>query len=67
MVVDTCVLQPLIASSGEIASALQVLQKGLVVRVCWCTVRVEPWVFPCAKNYPKLCSTGIFYQTFFKG
>jgi hypothetical protein len=56
LVVDTCVLQPPIATSSETASASQVLLKGPVVRVCWCTVRVEPWVFPCAnkRTSPKL-------------
>jgi hypothetical protein len=48
LVVDTCVLQPPIATSGETASASQVLPKGPVVRACWCTVRAEPWVCPCA-------------------
>ena len=46
LVVDTCALQPPIATSGETASALQVLLKGPVVRACWCIVRFEPWVFP---------------------
>jgi hypothetical protein len=48
LVVDTCVLQPPIATLGETASASQVLLKGPVVRACWCIVRVEPWVYPCA-------------------
>jgi hypothetical protein len=52
LVVDTCVLQPPIATSGETASAPQVLPKGPVVRACWCIVRVEPWVCPCA-NKPR--------------
>jgi hypothetical protein len=51
LVVDTCVLQPPIATSGETASASQVLPKGPVVRACWCIVRVEPWVCPCAKSW----------------
>jgi hypothetical protein len=50
LVVDTCVLQPPIATSGETASASQVFSKGLVVRVFWCDVRVEQWVCPCATN-----------------
>jgi hypothetical protein len=44
LVVDTYVMQPPITTSGETASALQVLPKGLVVRDCWCAIRVEPWV-----------------------
>jgi hypothetical protein len=48
---DTCVLQPPIATSGEIASASQVFPKGPVVRACWCAVRVEPWVCPCANKW----------------
>ena len=51
LVVDTCVLQPPIATSGETASASQVLPKGPVVRACWCTIRDEPWVFPCANKW----------------
>jgi hypothetical protein len=35
LVVDTCVLQPPIATSGETASSFQVLPKGPVVRFCW--------------------------------
>jgi hypothetical protein len=35
LVVDTCVLQPPIATLGETASTLQVLPKGPVVRACW--------------------------------
>jgi hypothetical protein len=50
LVVDTCVLQPPIATSGETASASQVLPKGPVVRACWCTVRAEPRVFPVPTN-----------------
>jgi hypothetical protein len=42
LVVDTCVLQPPIDTSGEIASASQVLPKGPVVSASWCTIRVEP-------------------------
>jgi hypothetical protein len=34
LVVDTCVLQPPISTSGETASASQVLPKGPVIRVC---------------------------------
>jgi hypothetical protein len=51
LVVDTCVLQPPIATLGETASASQVLLKGPVVRACWCIVRDEPWVFPCANKW----------------
>jgi hypothetical protein len=51
LVVDTCVLQPPIVTSGETASASQVLPKGPVVRACWCVVRVEPWVYPCANKW----------------
>jgi hypothetical protein len=51
LVVDTCVLQPLIATLGETASASQVFLKGPVVRACWCIVRVEPWVYPCANTF----------------
>jgi len=42
LVVDTCVLQPTIATSGETSSSSQVFPKGPVVRVCWCAIRVEP-------------------------
>jgi hypothetical protein len=56
VVVDTCVLQPPITTSGEIASAPQVLPKGPVVRALWCVVRVEPWVFPYAKFDDKVDS-----------
>ena len=51
LVVDTCVLQPLIASSGEIASASQVLPKGPVVRACWSTVRTKPRVSTCSNKW----------------
>jgi hypothetical protein len=51
LVVDTCVLQPPIATLGETASASQILLKGPVVRACWCIVRVEPWVCPCANKW----------------
>jgi hypothetical protein len=51
LVVDTYVLQPLIATSGETTSTSQGLLKGPVVRVCWCTARVEPWVWPCANKW----------------
>jgi hypothetical protein len=51
LVVDTCVLQPPIATSGETTSASQVLPKGPVVRACWCIVRVEPWVLTCANKW----------------
>jgi hypothetical protein len=51
LVVDICVLQPLIDTLGETASALQVLLKGLVVRACWCALGAEPWVFPCANKW----------------
>jgi hypothetical protein len=49
--VDTCVLQPPVSTSGETASTSQVLLKGPVVRVCWCIVRVEPWVYPYANKW----------------
>jgi hypothetical protein len=67
LVVDICVLQPPIATSGETASASQVLPKGPVVRACWCALGVEPWVCPCANNVtsqdsPPLCEAwGILY------
>jgi hypothetical protein len=52
LVVDISVLQPPpIATSGEIASASQVLPKGLVVRACWCALGAEPWVCPCANKW----------------
>jgi hypothetical protein len=51
LVVDTCVLQPPISTSGETSSASHVFLKGPVVRAYWCTVRVEPWVCPC----PNIC------------
>jgi hypothetical protein len=51
LVVDACVLQPPIATSGETSSASQVLPKGPIVRVCWCIVRVEPWVFSYANKW----------------
>ena len=51
LVVDTCVLQPPISTSGETTSALRVLTKGSVVRVCWCIVRFEPWVWPYANKW----------------
>jgi hypothetical protein len=50
MVVDTCVLQPPIATSGETASSPRVFLKGPMCRDFWCVVRVEPWVFPCANS-----------------
>jgi hypothetical protein len=50
LVVDSCVLQPPISTLGETASTLQVFLKGLVVRACWCAIRYEPWVCPCANN-----------------
>jgi hypothetical protein len=28
-----------------------VLPKGPVVRACWCTLGVEPWVYPCANKW----------------
>jgi hypothetical protein len=40
LVVDTSVLQPPMATSGE-----------PIIRACWCVVRIEPWVFPCAKKW----------------
>jgi hypothetical protein len=54
LVVDICFLQPPIATSGETASASQVWSKGPVVRACWCAIRVEPWVYPCANNMPPI-------------
>jgi hypothetical protein len=51
LVVDNCVLQPPIATSGETVSASQVLLKGPVVRACWCAIRVEPWVFPSTNKW----------------
>jgi hypothetical protein len=45
LVVDTYVLQPPIATSGETASASQVLPKGPVVGVCWCTIRSSDYSF----------------------
>ena len=50
LVVDTCVLQPPIPTSGETAFSSQVLTKGPVVRDFWCTLGDEPWVFPCANK-----------------
>jgi hypothetical protein len=50
LVVDTFVLQPPIATSSETASTSQVLSKGLVVRACWCIVRVEPRVYTCTNK-----------------
>jgi hypothetical protein len=51
LVVDTCVLQPPIVTSGETASDSQMFLKWIVVRACWCTVRFEPWVCPCANKW----------------
>jgi hypothetical protein len=31
-----------------------VLPKGPIVRACWCTIRVEPWVYPCANSSPRM-------------
>jgi hypothetical protein len=28
-----------------------VLPKGPIVKACWCAVRDEPWVFPCANKW----------------
>jgi hypothetical protein len=42
---------PLIATLGEISSTSQVLLKGMVVRACWCTLRVEPRVCPYANKW----------------
>jgi hypothetical protein len=42
---------PPISTLGETSSTSQVLLKGQVVGVCWCTVRVESWVFPCANKW----------------
>jgi hypothetical protein len=50
MVVYTCVLQLPITTSGETRYFAQVFPKGKVVRACWCIVRVEPWVCPCANK-----------------
>jgi hypothetical protein len=55
LVVDKCVLQPPIATSGETASTLKLLPKGPIVRACWCVVRAEPWVYPYANKW-------IFYR-----
>jgi hypothetical protein len=51
LVVDICVLQPPITTSGETASASQVLLEGPVVRACWCALGAEPCVFPCANKW----------------
>jgi hypothetical protein len=51
LVVDTCVLQPPIATSVETISASQVLLKGTVVRDCWYALRAGPWVCPCANKW----------------
>jgi hypothetical protein len=51
LVVDTYVLQPPISTSGETTFASQVLFKGLIVSDCWCAIRVEPWVCPCADKW----------------
>jgi hypothetical protein len=51
LVVDTCVLQPPIATSGETASTSQVFPKGPVVRAFRCTIRAEPWVFPYSNKW----------------
>jgi hypothetical protein len=40
--VDTYVMQPPIATSGETASSLKVFPKGPVVRDCWFVFRFEP-------------------------
>ena len=42
---------PLIAASGETASASQVLPKGPVVRACWCALGAKPWVCPRANKW----------------
>jgi hypothetical protein len=42
LVVDTCVLQPPIATLGETTSSSQVLSKGPIVRACWCAIRAKP-------------------------
>jgi hypothetical protein len=54
---------PPIATLGETSSASQVLLKGPVVRVCWCTVRVEPWVFPCA-NVHEILFAGVHKELY---
>ena len=51
LVVDTCFLQPLIATSCETASVSQVFPKGPIVRACWCALGAEPWVCPCANKW----------------
>jgi hypothetical protein len=51
LVVDTCVLQPPIATLGETSSASQVFSKGPLFSVCCCAIRVEPWVCPCANRW----------------
>jgi hypothetical protein len=50
LVVDTCVLQPPIATLGETSSSLQVLLKGPVVRVCWCMLELNPRSAPVPTN-----------------
>jgi hypothetical protein len=52
LVVDTCVLQPPIATLGETASAPRVLPIGLVVRACWCVVEeLNPGSAPVPTEY----------------
>jgi hypothetical protein len=51
LVVDACVLQPPITTSGETTSALQVFSKGPIVRACWRAIRAEPWVCPYANKW----------------
>jgi hypothetical protein len=41
LVVDISFCNPLIAASGETASASQVLPKGPVARACWCALGVN--------------------------
>jgi hypothetical protein len=50
LVVDNCVLQPPIATSGETTYSLQVFPKRPVASACWCAVRTEPWVYPFSNN-----------------
>jgi hypothetical protein len=59
LVVDISFLQPpLLATSGETASASQVLPKGPVVRACWCALGVNPGSAPVPTN-GSIAKTGI--------
>jgi hypothetical protein len=51
LVVDTCVLQPAIVTSGETASTSQVFLKGPVVRACCCIVIYEPRFYPYSNKW----------------